>query len=261
MTEINMYLNQILQKYKGRDISGYSNALSQLQTTLKTWASSCYVNLLYSGSRAKGTAISIASDVDYLVSLTSGCNENSGGLKSIYDSLYTELNSKHSSVSKQNVSVRINLNGLEVDVTPARKQTGNTNDHWLYVSKLDTRKQTNIQKHINDISQSGRINEIKLLKIWRELNHLDFSSIYLEYLLVDNILLNKSKDINSLGDNVWYVLNELAKTTGNPLFARIVDPANSANILSDLLTDAEKNTIINKAKIAIQQTNWNQIVW
>ena len=241
MTEINMYLNQILQKYNGRDIAGYSSALSQLQTTLKTWASSCYANLLYSGSRAKGTAISLASDVDYLVSLTSDCNENSGGLKSIYDSLYTELNSKYSSVSKQNVSVRINLNGLEVDITPARKQTGNTNDHWLYVSKFDTRKQTNIQKHINDISQSGRINEIKLLKIWRELNHLDFSSIYLEYLLVNNILLNKSKDENSLGDNVWHALNELAKTQGSPLFARIVHPANSANILSDLRIASRKN--------------------
>jgi len=241
MTEINMYLNQILQKYNGRDIAGYSSALSQLQTTLKTWASSCYANLLYSGSRAKGTAISLASDVDYLVSLTSDCNENSGGLKSIYDSLYTELNSKYSSVSKQNVSVRINLNGLEVDITPARKQTGNTNDHWLYVSKFDTRKQTNIQKHINDISQSGRINEIKLLKIWRELNHLDFSSIYLEYLLVNNILFNKSKDENSLGDNVWHALNELAKTQGSPLFARIVDPANSANILSDLRIASRKN--------------------
>ena len=261
MTEINMYLNQILEKYNGRDISGYSNALSQLQTTLKAWASSCYVNLLYSGSRAKGTAISIASDVDYLVSLTSGCNENSGGLKSIFDSLYTELKSKYPSASKQNVSVRINLNGLEVDVTPARKQTGNTNDHWLYVSKLDTRKQTNIQKHINDTSQSGRTNEIKVLKIWRELHQLDFPSIYLEYLLINNILLNKSKDINSLGDNVWHALNELAKSTGNPLGARIVDPANSANILSDLLTVAEKNTIINKAKVSIQQTNWNQIVW
>ncbi len=261
MTEINMYLNQILEKYNGRDISGYSNALSQLQTILKTWASSCYVNLLYSGSRAKGTAISIASDVDYLVSLTSGCNENSGGLKSIYDSLYTELKSKYPSASKQNVSVRIDLNGLEVDVTPARKQTGNTNDHWLYVSKLDTRKQTNIQKHINDVSQSGRTNEIKVLKIWRELHQLDFPSIYLEYLLINNILLNKSKDINSLGDNVWYALNELAKSTGNPLGARIVDPANSANILSDLLTVDEKNIIINKAKVSIQQTNWDQIVW
>lgn len=260
MTEINMYLNQILQKYNGRDISGYSNTLSQLQTTLKTWASSCYVNILYSGSRAKGTAISLASDVDYLVSLTSGCNENSGGLKSIYDSLFAKLNEIYS-VKKQNVSVRINLNGLEVDVTPARKQTGNSNDHWLYVSKLDTRKQTNIQKHINDVSQSGRTNEIKVLKIWRELHQLDFPSIYLEYLLINNILLNKSKDINSLGDNVWYALNELAKSTGNPLGARIVDPANSANILSDLLTTAEKNKIISQAQTAIRQTNWNQIVW
>jgi len=261
MTEINMYLNQILQKYNARDISGYSNALSQLHATLQTWASSCYVSLLYSGSRAKGTAISLGSDVDYFISLTSGCNENSGGLKSIYDSLYTELKSKYPSARKQNVSVRINLNGLEVDVTPARKQTGNTNDHWLYVSKFDTRKQTNIQKHKTDISQSGRTNEIKLLKIWRELNHLDFSSIYLEYLLINNILLNKSKDINSLGDNVWHVLNELAKSIGNPLSARIIDPANSANILSDLLTSAEKNKIISQAQIAIRQTDWNQIVW
>ncbi|MFA5948623.1 MAG: hypothetical protein WC806_06725, partial [Candidatus Gracilibacteria bacterium] len=190
MTEINMYLNQILQKYNGRDISGYSVALSQLQTTLKTWASTCYVNLLYSGSRAKGTAISLASDVDYVVSLTSGCNDNNGGLKACYDSLFTKLNSTYSSVRKQNVSVRINLNGLEVDVTPARKQAGNTNNHNLYVSKSNSWTQTNIQKHITDISQSGRTNEIKILKIWRELNKLDFPSIYLEYLIVDKILLN-----------------------------------------------------------------------
>lgn len=261
MTEINMYLNQILQKYNGRDISGYSVALSQLQTTLKAWASSCYVNLLYSGSRAKGTAISLASDVDYVVSLTSGCNDNNGGLKACYDSLFTKLNSTYSSVRKQNVSVRINLNGLEVDVTPARKQTGNTNNHNLYVSKSNSWTQTNIQKHITDISQSGRTNEIKILKIWRELNKLDFPSIYLEYLLVDKILLNKSKDVNSLGDNVWHVLNELAKSTGNPLGARIIDPANSNNILSDLLTVAEKNKIISQAQISIKQTNWNQILW
>ncbi|OGS20967.1 MAG: hypothetical protein A2252_04555 [Elusimicrobia bacterium RIFOXYA2_FULL_39_19] len=261
MTEIDMYLNQILQKYSARNLLGYLAALSQLETTLKDWAATCYVELLISGSLAKGTAISLASDVDYLVSLKSNCNENSGGLKSIYDSLYTQLNSKYSSVSKQNVSIRINLNGLEVDVTPARKQTGNTNDHWLYVSKLDTWKQTNIQRHINDISQSGRINEIKLLKIWRELNHLDFSSIYLEYLLINNILLNKSKDVNNLGDNVLHVLKELAKTAGNPLYSQVIDPANTANILSDLLTNVEKNKIIGQAQISIKQTNWNQIVW
>jgi len=256
-----MYLYQILQKYNAKDLTNYSTQLSQLKSTLITWASSCYLNISDSGSRAKGTAIYLASDVDYLVSLTSGCNDNAGGLKGCYNSLFTKLNNIYSSVRKQNVSVRINLNGLEVDITPARKQSGNTNYHHLYLSKSDSWTQTNIQKHITDISQSGRTNEIKILKIWRELNQLDFSSIYLEYLLVSNILLNKSKDINSLGDNVLYTLNELAKTQGNPLFARIVDPANSANILSDLLTNTEKNKIMSQAQTSIHQTNWNQIVW
>lgn len=256
-----MYLSQILQKYQARELTHYSNSISQLKDVLRAWASSCFVEIVNSGSRAKGTAISLASDVDYLVSLTSNCNENSGGLKSIYDSLHSTLSSKYQNTRKQNVSVRINLSGLEVDVTPARKQSGNTNDHSLYVSKSDTWKQTNIQKHITDISQSGRTNEIKLLKIWRELNKLDFPSIYLEYLVINSILLNKSKDINSLAGNVWCVLIELAKDAGNPLFARIVDPANSSNILSDLLSQTEKNKIINAAKITSRCSNWNQIVW
>lgn len=256
-----MYLQQILQKYQARDLVNYSAAISQLKSILREWASSCYVDVLDSGSRAKGTAISIASDVDYLISLSSNCNENSGGLKNIYDLLYEKLKTNYRDIRKQNVSIRLNINGLEVDVTPARKQTGNTNDHWLYVSKLDTRKQTNIQKHINDVSRSGRINEIKLLKVWRELNKLDFPSIYLEYLVINNILLNKSKDITNLGSNVWYVLNELAKDFENPLSARIVDPANSANILSDLLDQTEKNKIISAAKLATRQSNWNKIIW
>lgn len=253
-----MYLTQILQKYAARSLANYSSQISQLKTTLQSWASSCYVNILDSGSRAKGTAISLASDVDFLVSLTSGCNENSGGLKSIYDGLYTKLNSSYQNVRKQNVSVRINLNGLQVDITPARKQNGLTNDHWVYLSKSGSRQQTNIQKHITDISQSGRTNEIKILKIWRELNQLDFPSIYLEYLIVKNILQYKSN--GDFASNAWYILNELAKDTGNPLFARVVDPANSNNILSDLLTVAEKNKIIAAAKVAARQQYWENIV-
>lgn len=256
-----MYLNQILQKYNARDLTAHSLALAQLKSTLAAWASSCYISILDSGSRAKGTAISLASDVDYLVSLTSDCNENEGGLKSIYESLFTKLNSNYKSVRKQNVSIRINLNGLEVDITPARRQPGNTNNHWLYVSKLDTRKQTNIQRHIADISKSGRTNEVKILKIWRELNGLDFPSIYLEYLLMNNILLYKPKGTNYLSNNAWHALKELAKNIGNPLYLKITDPANVSNTLSDLLTNFEKNKIINQAQTAIRQSNWNQIVW
>ena len=255
-----MYLENILNKYAPRSLDGYSLNIISLKTDLQNWASSCFIATNNSGSRAKGTAISLASDVDYLVSLTSNCNANNGGLKSIYDSLHTFLNTNYSPVRKQNVSFRIKIGALEVDITPARKHSGNTNDHWLYVSKQDTWKQTNIQKHITDISNSGTQNEIKLLKIWRELNKLDFPSIYLEYMTI-NILSGKSKDATRLADNFWFVLQELSKDINNPLNSRIVDPANSANILSDFLNATEKKAIIAQAKTAAGQTNWGNIIW
>lgn len=258
--ESNMYLQTILNKYAARSLDGHLLQIMMLKNDLKKWAGDCYLNILDSGSRAKGTAISLASDVDYLISLDSTCNENNGGLKGIYDSLHEFLKGKYNPVRKQNVSFRIKFNGLEIDITPARKQTGNTNDHWLHLSKLNTWRQTNIQKHITDVSTSGRTNEIKILKIWRELNGLDFPSIYLEYLTI-NTLSGKSKDATSLADNVWHVINELKKDSGNPLFGRIVDPANTGNILSDLLTTTEKNAIISKAKIAGQAKSWDQIVY
>lgn len=255
-----MYLHTILNKYAPRSLNSYTIDIIWLKADLQKWASNCFISILNSGSRAKGTAISLASDVDYLVSLTSDCNANNGGLKSIYDGLHSYLKSKYNPVRKQNVSFRIKIGALEVDITPARKQSGNTNDHWIYVSKQDTWKQTNIQKHINDISGSGRLNEIKLLKIWRELNGLDFPSIYLEYLAL-NTLSGKPLDASKLADNFIFLLRELAKDTSNPLNSRIVDPANSSNILSDLLTDSEKKSIISKAKISAGQQYWENILW
>ncbi len=256
----NMYLQSILDKYAPRKLDSYERNILLLKEGLQKWASTCFISILNSGSRAKGTAISIVSDVDYLVSLTSDCNANRGGGKSIYDGLHNHLRAKYNAVRKQNVSFRIKIGDLEVDISPARKQSGNTNNHWLYVSKQDTWKQTNIQKHINDISASDRLNEIKLLKIWRELNGLDFPSIYLEYLTISS-LSGKSKDASKLNDNFTFLLQELAKATNNPLYSRIVDPANSNNILSDLLTAIEKKSIISKAKISSGQQYWKDIVW
>ena len=83
----------------------------------------------------------------------------------------------------------------------------------------------------------------------------------MEYLIINNILYNKSTDINNLATNFWHILLELSKDTGNPLFARVVDPANSSNILSELLSDSEKKIIINKAKESVSKQYWREIVW
>lgn len=267
MTDSNKYLNSVIEKYEPKNLHNYRIAITSLKITLKSWANTCYIGIIDSGSRAKGTAISLASDVDFLVSLTSNCNKNSGGLKSIYESLFNKLKGEYSGAKKQNVSVRITLPGmsllsdeLEVDITPAQKQPGSTHNHSLWVSKLSTWKQTNIQKHINDVSQSGRTNEIRLLKIWRELNHLDFPSIYLEYLLINNILKGKSSSPDNIANNFLHILSELAKPNNNPLLSATIDPANSNNVLSDLLTKNEKEKIYSAAKNSLSKSSLRDIV-
>src|SRR5690606_27704780 len=114
--ESNMYLQSILNKYAPRSIDSHSRNILLLKVGLQRWASTCYISTINSGSRAKGTAISMASDVDDLISLTSNCNATRGGLRSIYDSLHTHLKSKYNLVRKQNVSFRINISDLEIDI-------------------------------------------------------------------------------------------------------------------------------------------------
>lgn len=262
MNNCDVYLSQVLHKYLPRSLENYSNEIFWLKDRLKKWANSCYVDILDSGSHAKGTAISLASDIDFLVSLTNNCNENNGGLKSIYEGLYDTLISNYQNVRKQNVSIRITINGLEVDITPARRQSGYTDDHSLWVSKLGTWKKTNIQKHINDVSHSERTNEIKLLKIWRELNKLDFPSIYLEYLILKHFLFNKPIGIDYLANNFRHILLELAKSSDNHLLSTIVlDPANSNNVLSEIITKNEKHKIFAAASKSVSQINWSNIIW
>jgi hypothetical protein len=257
--EINMYLLQILQKYQVRNI--VSNVETELKNYLFSWCQKCDPEIFLSGSRSKQTAISLVSDYDYFVSLSSDCNVNQMGIEAISDALHEHLKKKYYyNIRRQNVSTRIEISGLNIDITAGIKISGYQNYHWLYRSKDGSKKQTNAKMHIDDVSKSGRTNEIKLLKIWREINKLEFPSIYLEYLMIKNILLNKSTNTNNLADNVSYTFSELAKDSGNPLYSKIDDPANTTNILSELLNQTEKTKIINAAKVAIR-SNWNQVFY
>lgn len=117
--------------------------------------------------------------------------------------------------------------------------------------------QTNIQQHINYVINSGRINEIKIIKIWAKLLKLDFPSIYLEHIVID-ALKGKNKGNDYLGRNVMTVFQYIVD---NLLTAKVIDISNSNNIISDELTQNEKAVIVNNAKESKQQKYWEHIVW
>jgi len=223
---------------------------------LQNWASAEGFNgeVDISGSNAKGTAIAGEADLDLFISLASQTLNNST-LAEVYNSLASYFRILGYSIRRQNVSVRITHNQTEVDLVPGVKFGGYSNDHWLYITKSGRdRTKTNVDLHISRVSNSGRVGEIRLAKIWRRLNGLDFPSIYLEESVIQSL---SGYRIGNLDTNFLRVLDYLSTDFVN---TRIVDPANTGNIISSDLTDAEKQVISRTASTSRRKPTWEEIV-
>lgn len=233
--------------------SAASNAGNAVYPIVKRWAGQYLRKGSYSGSYAKGTAIRGRTDVDIFISLNSNTPDT---LKQLFDGLYSwMLKNGYPYARKQNVSVHVVHNGIEVDLVPAVHLGGNTEDHWLYVNKANReRTKTNVDTHISTVRESGRSNEIILAKIWRKNHNLDIPSFYLELAVIEALKYKRS----GIADHFLAVLDYLSNGFSS---ARFVDPANTANIISDDLTDAEKRVIASKAGESRRQQSWGSIVW
>lgn len=248
------YILSVLSRYRlsvGPASPAYKVAV-QLYPIIRAWANRFLLEVMPSGSYAKGTGIKGSTDIDLFISLKS---ETTGTLKEIYESLFIWLNQRYLSPRRQNVSIGLSFHDISVDLVPARKQSGNTNDHSLFKNKIEAWTQTNVQTHINMVLRSGRLNEICAVKIWRGLNKLSFPSFYLELTVLDALY---RKPTNQLALNVWSVLLYLRD---HFVQARVVDPSNSNNVISDDLSFTEKQAIQSVALLSCTKKHWEQILW
>jgi hypothetical protein len=246
------YVRSIISKYALTARTPAATAAAQtVYQIIRVWAHTYLLGVSYSGSSAKGTAISGIADVDLFISLNP---QTPGTLAEIYNSLLNYRGLSRLSPRPQNVSIGINYAGLSIDLVPGKKQSGSTTDHSVFKNKTGTWTQTNIYQHINLIHNSQRLDEIRALKIWRALHALDFPSFYLE-LTVLNAL--RGKRVGAVADNFVAILDYLRTTFRTAL---VVDPANSNNRISDDLTPAEKKTISDRGATSLQ-LNWNQVLW
>lgn len=249
-----MYIDGVISRHAPRQIG--PGSLTAVEQTLRSWAGPYLLELKAAGSFAKGTAVAGSSDIDIFVSLSQGCL--SGGtptLALVYSSLTSALTNAGHQVRLQNVSQRIQVSGFNIDVVPGVKQAGNTTDHSLYKRKSGTWRQTNIDTHINTIASSGRISEIRAIKIWRNLRSIDISSFYLELVVLRAL---SGRVTGNTAENVWEVLRFLAEDFET---ASILDPANTNNVISEELTAAEKTRIASLAFQSRTQPNWSTVIW
>lgn len=245
------YLQGIIHKYTV-DSYGAENAAKYLYGLIDTWANGYLKAMKLSGSLAKGTAVSLGTDADIFLSLSS---ITPGTLSQMYNSLYNQVTNAGYMARKQNVSVGVDIGDYKIDLVPARRQSQYNNYHSLYKSKTYSWTQTDIDKHITAVKNSNRLDEIKLTKIWRELHNLSFPSFYLELVIIHCL---KGYRYGQLESNFLRVLSFLSSEFKN---RRYLDPANTNNVISDDLNSYEKQLLATQAKASVNEQCWSQIVW
>lgn len=249
------YVRNVIRKHElPIQIDQATNAyiIAPVRSLISNWAGNYLCDVKISGSRAKGTAIDLSSDLDLFISLSSSLNMPLG---EIYNSLYNEVADAGISARKQNVSIRISFKGKKIDLVPAKRQGQYGSDHSLYKRKTNTWTKTNIDTHISKVLHSGRRNEIIALKIWRENHALEFPSIFLEAFTID--ALSKRRTY-TLADNFLHVLECVRDNIEN---AHVLDPANSSNVISDDLSRQEKSMLAQQAEKSLSEQNWMDIIW
>ena len=253
MTE-NQYILSAIKKH-ALDSTRSSSALRaalRLHPMIRRWAGSYLLKIVPTGSFAKRTAIKGTTDIDLFISLSS---KTPFTLVEIYGSLSDYLKKIGYPVREQNVSIGIDSNNFKIDLVPAKKQAGSLWDHSIYRRKAKTWIKTNVNRHIVLVRNSSRLNEIRAMKVWRNLHNLEFPSFYLELSVINAL---KGCMPFRLASNIIRVLGYLSDDFVD---ARIEDPANSNNVVSDDLTREERLEVAKAAYSSLEERFWEQIIW
>jgi hypothetical protein len=259
------YLEATVAKYAvangpGSDGEREACALSRL---ISEWAGRDLVGFQLSGAYEKGTAVTFGTDVDILVSV-----KKPGDARAVYLSLYQHCVDKHLPPEASGVAIRITSNGLKVHLIPwnldrvqqeggLQSNIGNC-QHTLYDHRRGRTIETNLSRQIDYVRASGRTDEIRAFKIWRERNQLDWPSFYLELTVIQALDEAEAPVSGMLAKNISTVLHYL-----NTDFARVlaVDPANEENVVSDELSLKEKNVIARAARKSLAMGAWERVLW
>lgn len=251
------YIRFIIQKHKIKNEQNCKAMLvsKSLYPIIRRWAHNNLIQICPTGSFAKKTNITGNTDIDLFISLKSSTPL---ALKDIYENLAGFLQFNNLSVKRQNVSIRLNLKDIDIDIVVGRRQEGNTQDHSLYTRKSNSWIKTNIYKHISFVKKANCRLEILALKIWRKLNSLDFPSFYLEMSVIEAL---KNCKTFKLSSNLLIIFRYLSNNFED---ARIIDPANSNNIISDELNKIEKKAIKDLAYSSLSYliaNSWKDVIW
>jgi len=189
----------------------------------------------YGGSKAKGTMIKEAYDLDVICYFPRDDDDAGGSLKDIYNNVKDALATKYVVVPKTS-AIRLqsqNYEDFHVDVVPGRFVDDDKEDAFLHRTTGDKeRLKTNLNVHIEHVKGSGVVPAIRLSKLWRVRRGLSIKHFALELLVIEVLKRKRSSDLDVQMQHLWRTLRDDVDSIS------IEDPANpNGNDLSELLDD------------------------
>ncbi len=245
------YLRSVLdaQSLTDREIQNLRNQRDIIQGQLSVLQGN--PRFYYAGSYAKGTMIRQKYDLDIVMYWPSSVTYT---LKGIFDAVGKTLRSNHQYVNQKTVAWELPFRGdFHIDVVPGKAQDATYYDATLYKSDVGSTLQTSLKTHIDAVKNSGRQDVIRLMKLWKVRRRVPFKSFVLELMTIQGCRGT------SLSELERPLVNALVYVRDNILAARVVDPANSNNIISESITAAEKQAIQQLARAAIDAKTWSEV--
>ncbi len=221
-------------------------------------------SIRYGGSKAKGTMIKEAYDLDVICYFDNDDDSAGETLQEIYESV-AEVFEDDYLIERKPSAIRLKSRSLDswaedyhTDIVPGRFVDEDRDDVFLYRSSGEKgRQKTNLDIHINHVKESGVRDAIRLIKLWRKRNDLSIRHFVLELLAID--LLKEKKNL-PLTDQLTHFWTEVRDNIDD---MTVEDPANPyGNDLSELFNATIKYELSNMARAtleSIEKEGWKKV--
>jgi len=264
----NEYLVGVLKKQTlaadSQELKALQEHREKVEKILRDYFSACSPTIRYGGSKAKGTMIKEAYDLDIPCYFDHDDTNAGQTLEDIYANTRKALESdywvepKPSALRLKDHDPRNFKLDFHIDVVPGRYTDDTKSDTFLYQSSGDKKRlKTNLDVHIEHVRDSGVTDVIRLLKLWRVRNGMRIKHFALELL---TIKLLKEKQSLTLANQLKHVWEDMRDHSDN---LTIEDPANpTGNDLSTLLDISIKLELSGVARTtldAIASSGWQAV--
>lgn len=261
------YLNEILQSQTldaaGDELKLLRSRRNDVDKLLRKEFGSA-PSIRYGGSKAKGTMIKDSYDLDITCYFDNDDNTAGDTLQEIYESVVDVFEDDYY-VERKPSAVRLKckdaddeIEDYHIDVVPGRFVDDNRDDVFLYLHSAEKgRQKTNLDVHISHVKDSGVIDDLRLMKLWRVRNDLSVRNFILELLTIELLKDKKDADLTDRLEHVWIKLRD------NIDDITIEDPANpTGNDLSELFNSTVKFELSQAAETALTHVgndDWDAI--